>query len=52
VYTNPGAQKYVELETLGPLVNLEAGQAIGHTTTYTVLARTNPDPLVEAERAF
>jgi hypothetical protein len=37
VYTNPGEQKYVELETLGPLVNLEAGQIIEHTTTYTVL---------------
>ena len=52
VYTNPGAQKYVELETLGPLVNLEAGQTIEHTTTYTVLPRTAADAKVEAQKAF
>ena len=52
VYTNPGEQKYVELETLGPLVNLEAGQAIEHTTTYTVLPRTTADARVEAQKAF
>jgi hypothetical protein len=52
VYTNPGAQKYVELETLGPLVNIEAGQTTGHTTTYTVLARTTADARVEAGKEF
>lgn len=52
VYTNPGEQKYVELETLGPLVNLEAGQIIEHTTTYTVLPRTTGDARVEAQGAF
>lgn len=52
VYTNPGEQKYVELETLGPLVNLEAGQTMEHTTTYTVLPRTTGDAWVEAERAL
>jgi hypothetical protein len=52
VYTNPGEQKYVELETLGPLVNLEAGQIIEHTTTYTVRARTTADARDEAGKAF
>jgi hypothetical protein len=52
VYTNPGEQKYVELETLGPLVNLEAGQIIEHTTTYTVLPRRTADARVEAGKAF
>ena len=52
VYTNPGEQKYVELETLGPLVNLEAGQTIGHTTMYKVLPRTIADARVEAQKAF
>jgi hypothetical protein len=51
VYTNPGEQKYVELETLGPLVNLEAGQMIEHTTTYTVTARTVADARDEAGKA-
>lgn len=52
VYTNPGEQKYVELETLGPLLNMEAGQIIEHTTTYTVLPRTMADARAEAEKAF
>jgi hypothetical protein len=52
VYTNPGAQKYVELETLGPLVNLEAGQTTEHVTTYTVLPWTTGDAQVEARKAF
>jgi hypothetical protein len=52
VYTNPGEQKYVELETMGPLVNLEAGQIIEHTTTYRVSARTVADARVEAGKGF
>jgi hypothetical protein len=52
VYTNPGEQKYVELETLGPLANLETGQSAEHTTTYTVLPRTVADARAEAGRAF
>jgi len=52
VYTNPGEQKYVELETLGPLVNLEFGQTSEHTTTYTVLPRTTADAHLEAQKAF
>jgi hypothetical protein len=52
VYTNPGEQRYVELEMLGPLGNLEAGHSIEHTTTYTVLPRTTADARFEAQRAF
>jgi hypothetical protein len=52
VYTNPGAQKYVELETLGPLVDLEAGHTIAHTTTYTMSSRTSADARVDAHNAF
>jgi hypothetical protein len=52
VYTNPGDRKYVELETLGPLVTLEAGQTSEHTTTYSVLPRTTADARVEAQKAF
>lgn len=52
VYTNPGAQKYVELETLGPLVDLEAGHTIAHTTTYTMSPRTSADARVDARNAF
>jgi hypothetical protein len=52
VYTNPGEQKYVELETMGPLVRLEAGQSAAHTTTYTVTARTTGDARVEAGKGF
>lgn len=48
VYTNPGPQQYVELETLGPLATLEAGDRIERTTTYTVLPRSTPDPEAEA----
>jgi hypothetical protein len=52
VYTNPGAQKYVELESLGPLVDLEAGRTIEQTTTYTVMPRTTQDARVGARKAF
>jgi hypothetical protein len=52
VYTNPGEQKYVELETFGPLVNLESGQTIEHATTYTVMPRRMADARVEASKAF
>jgi hypothetical protein len=52
VYTNPGPLAYVELEALGPLATLVPGATIERTTTYTVLPRTTPDPLAEAQAAF
>ena len=36
IYTNPGELGYVELETLGPLVTLNAGDRIERTTLYTI----------------
>jgi len=52
VYTNPGELQYVELETLGPLEWMQAGEQIDRTTTYTILPRTDPDPEAEAQRVL
>ncbi|MGA9071350.1 MAG: hypothetical protein WB424_13890 [Terracidiphilus sp.] len=43
VYTNPNPQKYVELETLGPLQNIRPGDTMHRTTAYTILPRRLPD---------
>jgi hypothetical protein len=43
VYTNPDPQKYVELETLGPLQILSPGDQIRRTTAYTILPRSLPE---------
>jgi hypothetical protein len=44
IYTNPGdAQKYVELETLGPLTKISAGQSIGQRNVYTLRVATEAD---------
>lgn len=52
VYTNPDPLKYVELETMGPLENVGAGERIGRTTLYTVMPRRSPDVESEAENIF
>jgi hypothetical protein len=52
VYTNPGTLKYVELETLGPLTTMSAGDRIKQTTVYTVMPRSTPDLEAETEKAF
>ena len=52
IYTNPGLENYVELETLGPLVTLEAGDRIEQTTCYTLLPRTAGNLDAEAEIAL
>jgi hypothetical protein len=52
VYTNPDPLKYVELETLGPLTTMNAGDRIEQTTVYTVMPRSTPDLEIEAEKAF
>jgi hypothetical protein len=41
VYTNPDPAKYVELEMLGPLSTLKAGDRLARTNVYT-LARRQP----------
>jgi hypothetical protein len=48
VYTNPRPLEYVELEALGPLATMSAGDRIERTTRYTVLPRTLPDAEAEA----
>jgi hypothetical protein len=50
IYTNPNPQPYVELETLGPLKKLSAGDEIEQTTVYTLTPRTTSD--IEALKIF
>src|SRR5439155_3214657 len=47
IYTNPDPLAYVELEMLGPLQKLIAGDSITRTSTYTLLRRTEADPELE-----
>lgn len=48
VYTNGGELEYVELEMLGPLKMLSAGQTISQTNTYTLQLRRSRSPLQSA----
>lgn len=50
IYTNPDPKTYVELETLGPLATMKAGDRVQQTNTYTLLRRTGNDPDAEARR--
>lgn len=50
IYTNPDPKTYVELETLGPLATLAAGERISQTNTYTLFRRTATSPDDEARR--
>jgi hypothetical protein len=50
VYTNPNPMPYVELETLGPLAAMSAGDRIERTTVYTIMPRSVSDPKAEARR--
>ncbi len=52
VYTNPDPKAYVELETLGPLATMKAGDRIQHTNTYTLLRRSGKDVDAEARRVL
>ena len=52
IYTNPDPLPYVELETLGPLVELKTGESTARTATYTVLPRTLSDADAEALAAL
>jgi hypothetical protein len=52
IYTNPDPLQYVELETLGPLTTMNAGDRIEQTTAYTMMPRSTPDLEIEAEKAF
>jgi hypothetical protein len=52
IYTNPDPLPYVELETLGPLATLNAGERIERTTVYRIMARSTADVEAEARRIF
>ena len=52
VYADPDPQRYVELETEGPLATLKVGARIARTNTYTLFRRSTPDCTLEARRAF
>jgi len=50
VYTQADPLPYVELEMLGPLVTLKAGDAVEETVRYTLGRRTASDPAAEIRR--
>ena len=51
--TSPdGAEPYVELELLGPLVDLAPGQRTAMSVRYRLLRREQADPAAEARRVF
>lgn len=50
IYTNPDPVPYVELETLGPLQRLRAGESLSATNRYRLEARQETDPGQEARR--
>jgi hypothetical protein len=53
IYTSPdGAEPYVELELLGPLVDLAPGQSTALSVRYRLLRREQADATAEARRVF
>jgi hypothetical protein len=52
IYTNMDPLPYVELETEGPLVEMNAGDRIEMTNIYELTCRTTPDVMAEARQAF
>lgn len=52
VYTNSDPLPYVELEAMGPLVKLSAGERIERSTVYTIMPRSTPDSEAEARKIF
>ncbi len=50
VYTSPDPLPYIELEILGPLTTMRAGDRIERTATYTIMPRSTPDPEAEARK--
>jgi hypothetical protein len=49
IYTNPDPKKYVELETLGPLVLLKTGERISHGQHYSLHRRAHVSPEKDLE---
>jgi hypothetical protein len=53
IYTNSGDQmKYIELELLNQLHDLKPGESASMRATYTLIRRTEPDPLAEAKKVL
>jgi hypothetical protein len=53
IYTSPdGAEPYVELELMGPLVELAPGQSTQLDVRYRLIRREQANPLAEARRVF
>jgi hypothetical protein len=53
IYTSPGDRlMYVELELLNPIQNLKTGESSSMETTYTLIRRTESDPLAEAKKVL
>ncbi len=50
IYTNPDPLPYVELEMLGPLKKMVAGDKLTSRSTYTLLRRTEADPELEVRK--
>jgi hypothetical protein len=51
VYTSADPLKYVELEPFGPLSTMRVGDHIERVVTYTLMRRTEKDPLGQAKLA-
>jgi hypothetical protein len=53
IYTNAGAQlKYVEFELLDRLRDLSRGETASTVSAYTLIPRTQSDPVAEARKVF
>ncbi len=49
IYTSADPLKYVELEPFGPLSTMKIGDHIERTVTYTLMRRSEKDPLAQAQ---
>lgn len=52
IYTNADPLKYVELESMSPLVTMKPGDRTARTTSYTVTHRSTADAESEARKAL
>lgn len=52
VYTNSNPKNYVEIELLGPLSEVKAGDKISRTSTYTLFRRAGNAPDVDARQVL
>ena len=50
IYTNPDPLPYIELEMLGPVQKMIAGDQITRRSTYTLVRRAEADPDLEVHR--